>query len=293
MSFKRNSYDMPGGTMSALHVNESKGRARLVFAHANGFNGQTYRAILGPLNVHSIAVDLRGHGFTDLPTNIKALKGFQIFADDLVTFISRNVPGKVILSGHSFGAVAAILAAPQLTDRLAGYVGFDPVSMPWIGRQWPNIPGGRAWMKKYVPIAKNARNRRRQFDSLEAAFKRYKGRAAFKKVPDEILKDYLKGGMEPNDNGMQLSCDPEWEQAVFCAQAHNLYKAARFLPKNSKAHYAGKFAVSSKGTRAKLGRVIGQNNIIFNPKFSHLFPIQEPEYAAGALTDCIKHADWE
>lgn len=293
MTFLRRSYPMPSGTMSAVHFNADKGPVRLVFAHANGFNGLTNRAFLEASGVHAVAVDLRGHGFTRLPTDIDALRSFDIFGDDLATFVGRYVPGRIVLSGHSFGAVAAILAAEQLTERLAGYVGFDPVSMPWLARQWPRVPGGRSWMKKNVPIAKNAGNRRRKFDSLEAAFKRYKGRAAFKKVTDEILRDYLEGGMEPIDGGMQLSCDPKWEQAVFCAQAHNLYKAARFLPKNSYAHFAGKFAVSSKATRAKLGRVIGYDHIIFNPEFSHLFPLQQPDYAARALESCLKGADWE
>ena len=127
---QRKSYDMPGGTISALHFNPDKGPVRLVFAHANGFNGQSYRQILEQLPVHSIAVDQRGHGFTEMPTDINSLDSFHIFADDIATFVGRYVPGKIILSGHSFGAVAAILSSMQLKDRLAGYVGFDPVSMP-------------------------------------------------------------------------------------------------------------------------------------------------------------------
>lgn len=285
---------MPGGTMSALHFNADRGPVRLVFAHANGFNALTYRAIFDKLDVHSVAVDLRGHGFTQLPTDIAGLDSFHIFGDDLATFVGRYVPGKIILAGHSFGAVAAILASGQLKDRLLGYVGFDPVSMPWFARQWPKFSAGRAAMKRFIPIAKNAGNRRRNFDNLEAAFNRYHGRGGFKKVPDEILRDYLTGGMEPNDDGgMQLTCDPKWEQAVFCAQNHNLYKAAHDLPENAQAHYAGKFAVSTKATRAKLGNVIGQDNIIFNAAFSHLFPIQEPDYAVKALQETLKRADLE
>ena len=280
--------------MSALHFGAGKGPVRLVFAHANGFNGQTYRTILEKLDIHSIAVDLRGHGMTKLPTDIATLKSFHIFADDLATFIGRYVPGKVALSGHSFGAVSAILASGQLKDKIAGYAGFDPVTMPWLARQWPNIPGGQAFMKKFVPIAKNAGNRRRQFDSLEAAFKRYQGRGGFKHVPDEILRDYLQGGMEPSESGMRLSCDPKWEQAVFTAQAHNLYKAAKNLPDNSWFYYAGgAAAVSTPGTRAKVGRVVGPKKVHLEKDFSHLFPIQKPEYAVQKLQDMIKRADWE
>ncbi len=292
MTTKRMTYDMPLGTMSALHYNPEAGPVRLVFAHANGFNALTYKSILEQLGVHSVAMDLRGHGFTRLPTDIAALDSFHIFSDDIATFIGRYVPGKIVLAGHSFGAVAGILASGQLKDRLSGYVGFDPVSMPWFARQWPKLPMGRALMKRLIPIAKNAGNRRREFESAKAAFDRYQGRGGFKHVSDEILNDYLTGGMEPIENGrMQLSCDPKWEQAVFCAQNHNLYKAAHDLPENSRAHYAGKFAVSSKSTRAKLGRVIGQDNIIFNSEFSHLFPIQETEYTVAALQEALRRAD--
>ena len=55
------------------------------------------------------------------------------------------------------------------------------------------------------------------------------------------------------------------------------------LPEHSEAHYAGKMAVSSKATRAKLGRAIGQENIHFKPEFSHMFPLQEPDYAVRVL----------
>jgi len=63
--------------MSALHFRADKGPVRIVFAHANGFNGQTYRAVLDALDVHSVAVDLRGHGMTDMPTDISSLKSFR------------------------------------------------------------------------------------------------------------------------------------------------------------------------------------------------------------------------
>lgn len=278
--------------MSALHFGEDKGPIGLVFAHANGFNAQSYRAVLEKLDIHSVAIDMRGHGQTELPTDPKTLINWEIFANDIATFAGRYTSGKIILSGHSFGAVSVILAARQLTDRLAGYIGFDPVSMPFIGRQWPRWQPARQFVKKRVPLIRNAGQRRREFDSLEAAFTRYKGRGAFKGIADEILRDYLSGGLLPAGEGVQLACEPKWEQAIFCAQAHNMYKAAADLPRHSEAHYAGKFAVSSKATRAALGKMIGQENIHFNPEFSHMFPLQEPDYAVRAIAGLIKRVDW-
>jgi len=288
MSLERKSYPMPGGTMSVLHYNAELGPVRLVFAHANGFNALAYRQILEQLPVHSVAIDMRGHGFTDLPTDIDALDSFQIFGDDISTFVGRYVPGKVILAGHSFGAVSSVLAAPQLMDRMAGYVGFDPVSLPWSARLWARSKYRRSIMKRRLSIAKSAGQRRRTFDNLEQALERYKGRGAFKGITDEIIRDYLEGGLSPEGEGVRLACDPKWEQAIYAAQAHNLYKAAADLPENSETHYAGKHAVSSKATRAKLGKVIGADQIYFNPKFSHMFPLQEPDYAVAALKRVVE-----
>ena len=290
---KRQSYPMPGGTMSALHFNAEKGPVRLVFAHANGFNAQSYRAVLEKMNIHCIALDLRGHGMTELPTDPAKLKSWEIFARDIAVFVGRYVPGKIILAGHSMGAVSAGLAASQLKDRLAGYVGFDPVSIPWLGRVWPRLPGGRAYMKKRVPLFRKAGQRRREFESKEAAFKRYQGRGAFKGMSDDVVRDYVDGGFLPSDNGVKLACDPLWEQAIFCAQAHNMFVAAKSFPENTDAYYAGKFGVSSKKTRATLGRMIGAENIHFHADFQHMFPLQNPDFAAEALSRVITRANWD
>lgn len=277
--------------MSAVHFNADKGPVRLVFAHANGFNALTYRAVLEPLGVHAIAIDLRGHGMTELPTDGASLKSFHIFAGDIATFVGRYVPGKIVLSGHSFGAVSAILASGQLKDKISGYAGFDPVTLPWLSQKWPYIPGGQAMMKKYIPIAKNAGNRRFVFTTQQEAFERYKGRGGFKHVSGDILQDYLTGGLKPHAEGVQLACHPSWEQAIFVAQGHNIYKAAANLPENTRIVYAGGHAaVSTQGTRAKIGRVTGPEKIVLEKEFSHLFPIQKPAFVTNCLDLVVRQS---
>ena len=62
---------MAGGEVSYLEW-ENSGPA-LHFAHANGFNAETYRRLLQPLAslFHIFALDMRGHGFTTLPTALR------------------------------------------------------------------------------------------------------------------------------------------------------------------------------------------------------------------------------
>ncbi len=286
-SLDRRFYDLADGRMSALHFNAGAGVPRVVFAHANGFNALTYRQVLEPLGVHVIALDLRGHGMSELPIWPRKLQSFHVFANDIVAFADRYLEGSFVLAGHSFGAVSAILAAPQLKSRLDGYVGFDPVTLPYLPRLIPYVPGGRAFMRNLFPIAKNAGKRRRNFESIDEAYDRYRGRGAFKFVDDTVLRDYLEGGLKPASEGFELACHPRWEQAIYGAQGHNIYKAAKSLPARSQIIYAGKSQVSDRFTRARIGRMIGSENVRFMPELHHLFPLNKPIWASERIQEVL------
>ncbi len=279
----RRFYDFPDGRLSAVHFNADAGSPRIVFVNANGFNGLAYRQILEPLGVHAIAIDLRGHGQSELPTDPESLRNWHIFRNDITRFFDLAIQEPVVLAGHSFGAVSAILASARIKDKLSGYVGFDPVTIPFLSRHISYVPGGRWLMKTTIPIAKNAGRRRFVFPSQEAAFERYQGRGAFKHMPDEVLRDYLEGGLKPHEGGVQLACHPKWEQAIFAAQGHNIYKGAKGLPENTKIIYGGKSPVSDRFTRAKIARIVGKQNVEFQPEFHHLFPFHNPDFARHTI----------
>jgi len=286
-------YPLRDGTLSALHFGNTSEPVRLVLLHANGFNAQAYRAVLEPLGVHSVAFDMRGHGQSrDMPQPMN-MPNWHIFRDDCVQFFERHLPEltdePVVLAGHSFGAVSAILAAPFLKGRISGYAGFDPVSVPFLFRLTSNLPGGRAYMKKRVPIARNAGRRKSEFESPEAAFSRWQGRGAFKGMQDEVLKDYIAGGVVKREDGLwELACDPKWEQAIFVAQWHNLFKAARDLPDNSKIIYAGgRVPVSTAATRRAVQNAQPNIEVTFDPKLGHLFPFIQTDLTTQTLKNVI------
>jgi len=88
--------------------------------NANGFNGYSYKTILQPLGVHAIALDMRGHGMSELPTDVAALNNWHIFRDDIVEFFTRYIDSPAVIAGHSYGAVTGILALPQIKDKVSG-----------------------------------------------------------------------------------------------------------------------------------------------------------------------------
>ena len=290
---KRQNYPLNDGDLSVLHFGNLSEPVRLVMLHGNGFNGQSYRAALETLGVHAIALDLRGHGHSrDLPQP-DDLASFHIFRDDLIAFfeahLSKLTDGPVVLAGHSLGAVVSILAAPFVKAQLSGFVGLDPVAIPFLFRFMSTLPGGRAYMKKHMPIARHAGRRKSEFESPEAAFTRWQGRGAFKGMPDEVLRDYISSGViEREDGKWELACAPKWEQTIFTAQGHNMFKAARALPDNSKILFAGgRQPVSSKSTRAAVQRAQPKIDVQFDPALDHLFPLIQPDKARQILRDVL------
>lgn len=282
---KRAYYDLDDGQISAIHFGPT-GLPRIVFCHGNGYNGQTFRRVLEALNVPAIALDLRGHGQSCLPLpERRTLSSFDPFARDIGQFLNDHIETPVLVAGHSMGAVSAILASEYASDKYAGYVGFDPVSLPMSARLMSSFAPMRAQMMKRFVLAKKAGNRRRVFDSVDAVVERYTGRGAFKATPPDMLRDYVVGGTRDVEGGVELTCDPKFEQAVYAAQSHNLYRAAQHLPKNSRAIFAGIFGPSNRATRAKLGRVIGPENIEFHKERTHFFPLEDPDFAVAKLKE--------
>lgn len=272
--------------MSAVHFSRTSNPLKLVFLHATDFNALAYKTLLELMGIHAVALDMRGHGMSELPTDPAILRNWYIHKRDVSTFLHRYVDEPVILAGHSSGAVTSILSAEN-NPKVSGVVAFDTPTMPLLVRLMPYIPGGTRYTFRRFPIASNAGTRRAVFPDMETAFNRYKGRGTFRGVGDEALHDYLGGGMKPHPEGMQLSCDPKWEQAMFVAQGHSIFKAARNAPQHTRIIYAGKDGPSTKGTRAKMTRILGDGKVETRPDFRHFFPFHAIETTRQMLADMI------
>ena len=288
MSWERRSYDLPDGKISAVHFGRTSNPLKLVFLHATGFNAFAYKTLLEPLGVHAVALDMRGHGMSDLPADPKGFRNWHSIRDDTSYFLDNYVDKPVVLAGHSSGAVVSVLTGAKSKEKVSGVVAFDPPTMPWPVRIMPYIPGGLAYTAKRFKIANKAGNRRAVFPDLEFAFERYKGRGTFKGVSDEALRDYLEGGLKPHPEGVTLTCTPRWEQAMFIAQGHNIFKASGKLSDHVQFVYAQKFGVSTKGGRRAIARQVGAKNVDYREDFAHFFPFHEMEFAQSSLLNMIK-----
>lgn len=291
LKIDRREHAVKGGALSAVHFGPTQEPIKLIMLHANGFNARSYRVILENLPVHSVSLDLRGHGFSTLPYNTEKLRTFYQFRDDVLDFIDRHVDGDVVIAGHSLGASVGALCAPALKGKLKGFVGFDSPIMPFWMRPFFHIPGWVEMMKKHLAIAAKAGRRRSEFDSIKQAYERYHKRGIFKKFSDEVLMDYVLGGLRQDGQGWCLACDPKWEQAIYPAHGHNLFKAARSLPKdNTQIIFATIDAPNTLLSRERMKAIVGKNNVQRQDGFDHMFPLNNPKFAEAALRQAVKTA---
>jgi len=76
---------------------------------------------------HVVAMDLRGHGLSDAPTDGYDPTGFvaDVVATAEGSGLLAGMGGRMVLAGHGFGAVVAAWAAVELGERCAGLILVD------------------------------------------------------------------------------------------------------------------------------------------------------------------------
>lgn len=218
------------GNFSILHREARGERVGTVhFAHATGFNANTYRKLLEGLEptLDAYAMDARGHGFSQAPANPKKLRSWAPFRRDLEAFV-ETLPRPTVLAGHSMGATVSMELAAARPDLVQGLVLIDPVIVP--PRQVVLLALARSFgvSERLIPIARMAAKRRTDFPSRELAVENYVDKGAFKTWPRGWIEDYVHGGtVETRAGAVRLSCDRAWESRTFAKSTVNPYPALR------------------------------------------------------------------
>ena len=292
MTAVRKFYPLPGGDISAVHFGNMSLPPALVFLHATGFNALSYKSLLAPIaqqdGVHIIALDLRGHGMSRLPARPEDLKNWNPVRDDVLAFLDAHIDAPVALAGHSFGAgISLMTGAVAGRDKVKSVTALDPVTLPFFVRNFMKTVAGRNFSKTRFSLARNAGKRRAIFESKDAVFARYQGRGPFTNVPDSVLHDYIEGGFKGGPQGVELTCKPLWEQAVFVAQGQNIFRAAKACPPDTHIVYAVKGSPSDKIMRARMQNILGKDKVQTLEERAHFFPLEDPEFTAGFLRRAI------
>lgn len=271
------------GAISFLEWKQGKQQPALHFAHANGFNGQTYRRLLAPLagRFHIRAWDARGHGLTSLPADPRGHGNWRVFRDDLIRFVENfaaEAGGPVLLGGHSMGGTTSLMVAAERPDLVRGLILVDPVMVPLSARLV--MKAYRALGRKGGPasLAEGAERRRAVFPDRATMVTAYKGRGAFRTWPEEVIADYVEGGTKLREDGkVELACAPAWEAANFRAQDHNIWHDIDRLRCPLTLLYAGASSTCRAPAPALLGSRDPQATILRIGQATHFLPMEYPD----------------
>ena len=265
------------GAMSVLEFGPSDRPVDIVFSHANGFNARTSRSILGPLaaDLRILALDLRGHGASTLPTVIEGREGWAQFREDLLGLLAAETEGSVILAGHSMGGTSSLLAAAAEPGRVRALALFDPVVFG-AGVVSPDPVNN--------PLAEGADRRRATFPDKAAAVAAYTGRGGFRSWSAEQLADYVEAGFRVTPQGeATLTCAPAWEASNFRCHNYDAYaafRATRCPIRILRAEHASTARIEP--IEAEL-EATGRVSIETIPGTSHFLPMERPELVRGVL----------
>ncbi|HEX2801916.1 MAG TPA: alpha/beta hydrolase [Phenylobacterium sp.] len=266
--------------MAALEIGPADRPIGVIFSHANGFDARLYTSILEPVATLTriLAIDLRGHGRTSLPTVTEGRESWNDLRDDLLAVMTETDVEDVVLAGHSMGATSSLLAAVAGPGRVRSLVLFEPVI----------LEGGEGGLTGDAALAQGALRRKAVFADRAAAIASYEGRPAFKDWTPRMLADYVADGFRDLPDGtIELSCAPAWEYSNYVSQGHDPRQALRDLRRpvrilkaaiNSTCRLTPAEAEALGGNRLKMETV---------PNTTHFLPMERPDVVAGALREAV------
>lgn len=279
-----------GGHVSFLEWHG--GHPAVHFAHANGFNAEVYRTLLAPLaaRFQIFASDLRGHGFTTIPTSPGMTKGWSVYGSDLNQFLAEVHSGPLVLAGHSMGAIASLMVAAHHPERVRALVLAEPVLVP-SAMAFALMRLVRATgIRTPVPdLAERAARRRDVFASFDEAFYAYRGRGAFKTWPEQVLRDYLSGGLISTGNGteVRLACAPQWEAENFRSSPPGIARLAK-LVRCPLTIIVGENGTARDREVDAIKRLHRGTRVVRVPGASHFLPMERPDIVRDEIERCLR-----
>ncbi|WFF42553.1 alpha/beta hydrolase [Salinicola endophyticus] len=248
----------------------------LVFAHANGFTGASYRTLLAPLGerfeLHPLE-RLAHH--PDFPVD----RNWHSLCDEYLDAV-RAVGRPVIAVGHSMGGVLSIMGACRAPEHFRAVIALDP----------PLLIGRDAWMLKLAKLtgvidritpAGKTLKRREHWPSREAMHHSLRQRTLFKGFTEAALADYVSGATRLDEQGAaRLLFAPRHEAAVFRHLPDHLSGVLKRLEVPLTVIAGETSTLLTAARRRQLARAGVTLGCVPG---GHMFPFEHPEATRTAL----------
>jgi pimeloyl-ACP methyl ester carboxylesterase len=256
----------------------------LVFAHATGFHGRVWDAIIAHVPDHpAYAIDMRGHG----QSRAGPIDDWRLLASDVADFLGQGAITGAVGIGHSMGAHTLVQVAADHPQAFSKLVLFDPVILA------PEFyaPGDPLYT---ADSPHPAIRRKRDFASPEAMIERFRERDPYNLFAPQVFEDYCRHGLVPaaSGEGLELACAPEVEASVYGSSRSNgaILDAARTVAIPVlvvRAQHTDLQDFKSSPTWPELASTLPQGTDLYRPDMTHFHPFQDPADAARIIAEWI------
>ncbi|MDH5913085.1 alpha/beta hydrolase [Vibrio splendidus] len=129
------SYSLASGTLATQQIGNPETTATtVVFIHGWLDNSASFSSVISNLEVllpnsHLVAIDLFGHGFSS--HKLGSYYPFHDYIDDLHQLVTKLSPNRLVLVGHSLGALIASCYSAAFPEKVSGLIqieGHGPLS---------------------------------------------------------------------------------------------------------------------------------------------------------------------
>ncbi|ERM60243.1 MULTISPECIES: alpha/beta fold hydrolase [Vibrio] len=199
------SYSLASGTLATQQIGNPKTTATtVVFIHGWLDNSASFSSVISNLQVlspnsHLVAIDLFGHGFSSHKSG--SYYPFHDYIDDLHQLVTKLSPNRLVLVGHSLGALIASCYSAAFPEKVSGLIqieGHGPLS------EAPHETVSRL-REGVLSRLRQRRKPSRPLASLEDAIKL---RVHANQIKAELIAPIVERGIAEFENSWQWRCDP-------------------------------------------------------------------------------------
>jgi pimeloyl-ACP methyl ester carboxylesterase len=266
----------------------------VLLAPANGFPPETYRPALAPVLADHHVVSLPPRAmWEDAGPPPEAPGSWTTLGEDLLEGMRVHRLEPVIAIGHSFGAVALLLAATRHRSRFRALAMLDPTILPLALMDQLREQRRRGELS-FRPLVQGARKRRDRFASEAEAFTYWRGKPLFSDWSDDAVWRYVRAMLKPDPGGgFRLTWSPAWEAHYYESfYSESWEDVARLDPSLPMLVVAGATTDTFLPESAALLRErLPHARHVTIPGYGHLFPQAAPEGTGRILADWIQSVE--
>lgn len=176
----------------------------VVFLHGWLDNAASFETVMSELhladpNLHLCAIDLPGHGLSS-HKNGSNFYPFHDYIDDVYQFLANLSPNRLVLVGHSLGALIASCysaAFPEQIDGLVQIEGHGPLAEP----------AQESVSRLREGVLSRQRVRRKPIRAMQSVQEAIERRAKVNQLEGRLIAPLVKRGLIETDNGWQWRHD--------------------------------------------------------------------------------------